>query len=369
MFTKRLLIITTGGTIAGNIAGADPRASALVGHKLGTVLQPLLDHIKQDLGVQVELDIREVADVDSSDIQPFHWERIIEAIYESYDSHDCYIVTHGTNTMGYTSAALSFALENVGKPVIVTGSQVPFGRPGSDALMNLENALRVAAWEEGGGVRGVICVFGSHIITGTRAKKSTEFDYDAFQSFSTASLGRIGRIILWNYVNLEQHHRYLSASRPEALRADLLSVKKAFDPRLLSFTEFPGMQPDMFESLLMNLLQRDSLRGVVFRAFGAGDVSTVLHPSFEFLQAAKIPIVVTTQAPNGNSNFQVNEPGQKLAARNLAIPAHDMNIESITTKLMWLLGQQFTYSEVGRMMITDLHGEISVKRDRRSEML
>jgi L-asparaginase len=226
--------------------------------------------------------------------------------------------------------------------------------------MNLENALRVATWPTA--IRGVVCVFGSHIIIGPRAKKNTEFDYDAFQSFTTASLGRIGRIIRWNEPNLKRHHDYLS---PEARDGASLRVTKSFDQRVLSFTEFPGMDPETFRLLSGRLIDEDRLRGIVFRAFGAGDVSTYLHPAFQDLKDREIPIVVTTQAPNGNSNFRVNEPGQTLAKLKLAIPAYDMSIESMTTKLMWLIGQGFMYDDIRYRMLVDLHGEVSKDEDRR----
>ena len=121
------------------------------------------------------------------------------------------------------------------------------------------------------------------------------------------------------------------------------------------------MEPDLFMSLLEALTKREEgrrLRGIVFRAFGAGDVSTNLHGCFEYLKAHEVPIVVTTQAPNGNSNFEVNEPGMILKQRELAIPAYDMSIESITTKLMWLIGRGVPYADMLSKMHEDLHGEI-----------
>lgn len=372
MVTTRLLVLTTGGTIAGQVASSDripgdARPSQAVG-ALRTELKSTLAQIEEVWGVTVEIDTAQVVEVDSSDILPSDWVSVTKKIEDNYDRYNGFVVTHGTNTMGYTSAALSFALTNVGKPVVVTGSQVPFGWPGSDALMNLQNAVRVAAWPYEGGVRGVVCVFGSHIIGGTRAKKNTEFDYDAFQSFSAASLGRIGRIIDVNLSNLDRHHRYLSREKPAALRAVNLDVKKDFNPHLLSFTEFPGMDAGMFMDLLKVSVERrgdERLRGVVFRAFGAGDVSTHLHDCFRYLKDQEVPIVVTTQAPNGNSNFKVNEPGLLLDKHDLAIPAYDMSIESITTKLMWLIGQSLGYSEIKTRMVTDLHGEITVYVERR----
>lgn len=367
--TRKLLVITTGGTIAGEVATTASQAHAVkTPPSLLESLAPTLSDISKNSKQfdEIRVDADNVASLDSSDITPSDWVNIIDSVVEKYHKYDGFVVTHGTNTMGYTSAALSFALENLGKPVVVTGSQVPFGWPGSDAVMNLENAMRVATWDaKPGPVRGVICVFGSHIITGTRVKKSTEFDYDAFQSFSTASLGRIGRVIRWNASNLDRHHKYLSKSAPEACAGRPLRVTRTFDSRVLSFTEFPGMDPETFKRLSAHLIDQDRMRGIVFRAFGAGDVSTYLHPVFQYLKDRQIPIVVTTQAPNGNSNFAVNEPGQLLDKHKLAIPAYDMSIESMTTKLMWLLGQGFGYDEITDRMLDDLHGEVSPEEDRR----
>lgn len=366
MSIKRFLMITTGGTIAGNVATETHDSSIKEKSDLSKI-EKLVEHtikrISEDWASDVSINEHSVCDVDSSDILPSNWTEISDIIREKYDNYEGFIVTHGTNTMGYTCAALSFALENIGKPVVVTGSQVPSGWPGSDALMNLDNAIRVAAWPHDE-IRGVICVFGSHIISGTRAKKSTEFDYDAFQSFSSASLGRIGRIIQMNKANLERHNQYL---RPIATSSRNLRVSNQFDMNLLSFTEFPGMNPDIFLNVFKSLSKKtgNPIKGVIFRAFGAGDVSTHLHEAFRYLKSKEIPIVVTTQAPNGNSNFMVNTPGQSLAKERLAIPAHDMSIESMTTKLGWLIGQNYKYDEIVSKMAEDLHGEITVFREAR----
>jgi L-asparaginase len=355
---KTFLMITTGGTIAGNVAGEAQSAKA-VQTELEKILKGTLNEIQGLWGVRVGIETEEIDNVDSSDILPHHWTKIAEKVHQRYDEFDGFIVTHGTNTMGYTCAALAFALPNLNKPVVVTGSQVPYGRPASDALMNLDNALRTAAYPYGGGVRGVVCVFGSYIITGTRAKKSTEFDLDAFRSFSTAEIGRIGRIMQINEDNLRRHHDYLSQSKAPALMARDLVLEPQFDVRFLSLTEFPGMDPDIFRRLLESLIDAGDLKGLIFRAFGAGDVSHHLHGCFEYLKERQVPVVVTTQAPNGNSNFKVNDPGQALEENGLAIPAFDMSIEAITTKLAWLLAKEVNYSQMLGQMHEDLHGEIS----------
>lgn len=358
---QKLLVLTTGGTIAGNVARAS--AGTTDEDVLASVLKDAAGRLPEEWGVEVELDPHHVADVDSSDISPRHWMMLTEAIRDHYDAYDGFIVTHGTNTMAYTCAALSFALDNLGRPVVVTGSQVPYGLPGSDALINLENALRVAVYPEGPTpLRGVVCVFGSHIITGTRVKKSTEFDLDAFAPSSGSSLGRIGRTIDLNTENLLRHQSYLERDgRAMARRRQDLAVHADFDTHILSFTEFPGMLSEVFQACLEGLIEREQplVHALIFRAFGAGDVSRNLRFCFEYLKERKIPVIVSTQAPSGTANFKVNRPGKELREKGLAIPAHDMSIEAATTKLAWLLARGVDYSEIGRAMEEDLHGEIS----------
>jgi len=227
--------------------------------------------------------------------------------------------------------------------------------------MNLENAIQIAVYPYSKiPLKGVIAVFGSHIITGVRVKKSTEFDYDAFSSFTSSSLGRIGRIISINETNLEKHNGYISNSII-ALTSKTLKVKNKFDANIASFTEFPGMSYDFFKTIV----NENKVNGIILRAFGAGDASTHLRKGFEFLKERKIPIVVTTQAPNGNSNFEVNTPGRELEELDLAIPAYDMSIESQTTKLAWLLGQGLDYEVIKNKMIEDLRGEIHVSKNKK----
>jgi L-asparaginase len=261
--------------------------------------------------------------------------------------------------MGYTAAALSFAFENINKPVIITGAQVPLGYLGSDATMNLVNALRLAVWEYDE-VKGILAVFGSKIISGTRVKKGTDFDYDPFKSFQTGSLGQIGRFMRMNKTALRKHVGYLSKIKPLAIQSRVLSVKKDFDTKsIASLTEFPGMSVDTFKLLVEN----NGIKAFILRAFGAGDPSTHLFPAFKYLKEKKIPIIVTTQAPSGVSSFQVNENGQYLKEHDLAIPAYDMSMESMTTKLSWLLAQNTDYEGIKRKMLEDLHGEIYIENE------
>ena len=357
---KRILVIFTGGTVAGNVAKSDVSQNEKSNpNSFMSILNNSVEIVKKNWNIEINPSIVELFNVDSSNIQPENWTALVDEIQKKYDDFDSFIILHGTNTMGYTAAALSFAFENINKPVVITGAQVPLGYLGTDAVTNLVNSLRLAVWGYNE-VKGIVSVFGSKIIAGTRVKKGTDFDYDPFKSFQTGALGQIGRFMRIDEAALRKYVGYLSKSGPLAIQSRVLSVKKDFDTKsIASLTEFPGMSPDIFQSLIEN----NGIKAFVFRAFGAGDPSATLFPAFEYLKKNEIPIVVTTQAPGGVSSFQVNETGQHLKENDLAIPAFDMSIESMTTKLGWLLAQKSSYQEIKAKMVEDLHGEITVENE------
>ncbi|MFC1723548.1 asparaginase [Nanoarchaeota archaeon] len=357
---KRLLFLLTGGTIAGNVAKNDvSECLESDPDSFASIISHSIEIVKKNWSIEVEPVIKEIFNVDSSNMLPEQWTALAAEIEKTYDDFDAFIILHGTNTMGYTSAALSFALENINKPVILTGAQVPLGYLGSDATTNLINSLRLAVWGYHP-VKGVMCVFGSKIISGVRVKKGTDFDYDPFSSFQAGALGQIGRFIRINEAALNKHISYLSKYKSLAIQSRVLSVKKDFDTsKIASLTEFPGMSPDIFRSLVEN----NDIKAFIFRAFGAGDASSHLLEGFKYLKEKKIPIVVTSQAPTGVASFQVNDPGKTLKEGDLAIPAFDMNIESMTTKLAWLLAQKASYEDIKLKMLEDLHGEITVETE------
>ncbi len=357
---KRILLILTGGTIAGNVAISNVSESVKSDpESFLAVLGASIEILKKNWAIEVEPQIVQLFNVDSSDMLPENWTAIASKIQETYDDYDAFIMLHGTNTMGYTCAALTFALENINKPVIVTGAQVPLGYLGTDATMNLVNALRLAVWGYHP-VKGVMAVFGSKIISGVRVKKGTDFDYDPFSSFLKGALGQIGRFMRIDEAALEKYISYLSKVRPLAIQSRVLSVKKEFDmAHIASLTEFPGMSSDIFRTLVEN----NGIKAFVFRAFGAGDISAHLVEGIKYLKEKQIPIVVTSQAPGGISSFQVNENGKFLRDNDLAIPAFDMSIESMTTKLGWLLAQNLSYEQIKQGMLQDLHGEINIENE------
>lgn len=354
---KKVLILFTGGTIAGNVAVTEANKDMKSDTQSFTsIIADAARIIKKTWGTEIGYEIIELYNIDSSNVLPEHWMKITNTIQEEYDNYDAFLVMHGTNTMGYTSSALTFALDNIGKPVVLTGAQVPLGYLGSDATMNLVNALRVCVWNYAT-VMGVMVVFGSKVITGSRVKKGTDYDYDPFKSFQTGSLGDIGRYIRLDQSALEKQNSYLSKRVAIATNAHSLVNKNVFaTEKIIAITEHPGLRAE----ILINLVRDNDIKGVIFRAFGAGDPNSSLYPFFEFLKEKEIPIVVTTQAPSGVSNFQVNETGQYLAEHDLAIPAHDMSMESMVTKLSWLIGQDKNYQDIKRLMLEDFHGEIHI---------
>jgi L-asparaginase len=363
----RILLITTGGTIAQThdedgrtIQGdsSDPFQECVNG-----IVEKLNEKSFESGTYNIEgVDIVDLLNKDSSNIIPEDWVKLIDQIVDNYKKYSAFVITHGTNTLGYTSAALSFALGRFGKPVVLTGSQVSFGFPGSDAQMNLENAIRIAAYSEKK-IAGVMVVFGSMIISGTRVKKTTEFDYDAFKSFNSGTLGRIGNSVRFEEKPLADHMEFLGNI---ARTKEELDVNKVFETRIASLTEYPGMRSAIFKALVES--RESEVRGFIFRATGAGDPNVAdsdapfenLREGFEYLLKKEIPIVVTTQAPDGIASMDINTPGI-LAYKLGAIPARDMSMESMTVKLAWLLGKGTPYSAMREQMTMPYRGEIRRK--------
>ena len=228
--------------------------------------------------------------------------------------------------------------------------------PGSDATINLENILRVL--KEKQELIGVFLIFGSKIISGMKAKKTTEFNYDAFKTFGRyPDIGYIGNSISLNNEALEDHLKYLGTKSKFKFGLD---VRNNFDTDIVSLTEFPGFNPE----IIINLADK-GYKGFILRSSGAGDPNVTaekvdyptLNGAFEYLREKKIPIVVTTQAPDGIATMNINEPGP--IARELgAIPAYDMSMEAMVTKLSWLLAQNCSYEEIQQLMVTSFRGEI-----------
>lgn len=351
---KKILVVSTGGTISQEHTDTGVAVSNNNSFR-GNTFAGILSSFKDKLNLEA-IDSITVMNKDSSNMISEDWKLIVKSIYDNYDDYDGFVVTHGTNTMGYATAAVSFALGNLGKPIIFTGSQVSYGIPGTDAVMNLENILRVIVEKDE--LAGVFLIFGSKIITGTRVKKKTEFDYDAFKTFGRLpDIGYLGNTILFNDAALNRHLSYLGIRSKTKAGLD---VKNNFDNNIISLTEFPGLKSEYIIKLA-----ECGVKGFILRATGAGDPNVAssdatypnLREAFAYLKEHKIPIVVTTQAPDGVASMSVNEPG--ILARELgAIPAWDMSMETMVTKLSWLIACGYSYEDIQELMITSFRGEI-----------
>lgn len=238
---RKILIISTGGTISQTHTENNFAISNEKSFK-GDTFANILNNLKKDLNIDV-IDSKTILNKDSSNIIPKDWEKIVDTIVDEYDNYTTFVITHGTNTMGYSCSAVSFAIGNVGKPIIFTGSQVSYGMAGTDAIMNLENIMRIIA-DDNCKLAGVCCVFGSKVITGTRVKKKTEFEYDAFKTFGRIpDIANIGNSIVYNDTALEKHLSFLG--NKSKMKSELI-VKNKFDTNIVSLTEFPRTKSKFF---------------------------------------------------------------------------------------------------------------------------
>lgn len=338
----KLLIIYTGGTI-GMIENPETRS-----------LEPFeFDHLIENVPKikMLDFDIDSFQfkkPVDSSAMNPRHWCDIAQAIEQNYDAYDGFVVLHGTDTMAYTASALSFMLENLSKPVIITGSQLPIGEVRTDGEENLIAALQIAAATDRNGepqIREVSILFQNHLWRGNRSIKYSSSNFDAFVSNNYPPLATIGLNISFNKDAL---------SRPEEDKT--LHVNYKMDTDILVLDLFPGIT----EMTVRHLLQTPKIKGIVLRSFGSGNASSekwfldALHEADE----RGIVIVNTTQCYNGSVMPKRYLTGSRLCDCGV-VPGHDLTAEAAITKMMMLFGKGLTSPEVKRLMETSIIGEIS----------
>ncbi len=308
---KRVLVLHTGGTLGMSGRRPTPLAPDVYSQSLRTRV-PELDEL-------AEVDTRILCNLDSSDVGPDEWTALTDEIARARDSHDGVVIIHGTDTMAYTASALSFALEGLDRPVVLTGSQRPLGEIRTDARRNLVDAVDLATRE----LPEVGICFDGRLYRGNRASKGDAWSYDAFASPGCPPLARLGLD-----VEIGAHLR-----KPrEPFRAD-----GRFDPRVAVCHVLPGMEPSLLARLAGDGETR--LRGLVLAAFGVGNVpvrARSLTGEVRRLVDAGVTVLVVTQARAGHVDLHLYKNGVALAEAG-ALSGGDLGLEAATTKLMHAL--------------------------------
>lgn len=337
---KKVLLLTTGGTIA-SVAGGEglePIGSAVFERELA------------QLRTYYDIDVRDVMCLDSSNIRPEEWQAIAREIFESRAGYDGIVVSHGTDTMAYTASAVTYMLQGIDLPVVFTGSQLPLADVLSDGPDNLRTAFAMAA----SGCPGVYLAFDRKVMLGCRAVKVRSMDFAAFESVNAKYAGIVSSagLVIDNDV-------VASGCRSEGAggfcpAGPCLATDISDEVFLIKLT--PGLNPAVF-----NMLGAMGYKGIVIEAFGLGGIN-VLNKGLQGIRRAiedGISIVVTTQCLYDTSDLGVYQVGNKLLDLGV-IQGRDMTTEAAMTKLMWAIGQGMDQDEIKRFFEVSVAGEITI---------
>lgn len=336
-----ILIIYTGGTIG---MVHDPETGSLV----PIDFRHITDHVPELRKFGYDLHSVSFNPVrDSSNIDPEVWVKMAEIIEQSYDDFDGFVVLHGTDTMAYTASALSFMLENLSKPVILTGSQLPIGLLRTDGRENLITAIDIAAAMENGSpsVPEVCIYFDNKLTRGNRTTKMSAEHFDAFYSPNYSPLAEVGL-----------HLRYFRNLISYPQKDKKLIVHKSFDTNVAILKLFPGIN----RKLIKAILKTEGLRGLIMETFGSGNAPTYqwfLDDLKQFIYDGGI-ILNVTQCHGGSVEMGLYETSRQMLAAGV-VSGKDITSEASVTKLMFLLGKYASKEKIAESLNKSLAGEIS----------
>lgn len=330
---KRILMLATGGTIASKESG----------HGLSPAItsEEILGYVPA-VGELCQVEAKQLMNLDSTNITPQHWLEMADAIRQVYEDYDGFVVTHGTDTMAYTAAGLSYLIQDSPKPIVITGSQKSICLDDTDARMNLYNSFLYATDRDS---HEVSLVFDGRVILGTRARKERTKSYNAFSSvdYPEVAVIRDGKLI-----------RYL-APRPYPYGAEPVFYDR-LEERVLLLTLIPGMGAEALRQL------KDSYRAVILQSFGVGGLPGGSSGAFaqamgEWLEAGKT-IVMMTQVPYEGSDMSVYQVGQQVKEKYQLMEAYNMTLEAATAKLMWVLGQTEDPAQVRKLFYQPVQHDV-----------
>lgn len=337
-----ILIIYTGGTI-GMIK--NPHTRTLESFNF----EHLLRHVPELRQFNMKISSRAFnPPIDSSDMNPTHWAKLVDIIASNYNEYDGFVILHGTDTMSFTASALSFMLQGLTKPVILTGSQLPIGVLRTDGKENLLTAIEIAAAKNNDGTPKVpeVCIyFHNKLMRGNRTTKTSSDSFDAFKSNNYPNLAVSG-------IEIDYNNAVIQKKAPTAT----LQPHYIMDSDIIIFSLFPGIKPDIVKQVLEN----SKLKGVIFRTFGSGNAPQATWLADALTEATRNGkvIVNVTQCNTGSVKMSLYETGRQLLEAGI-ISGKDMTVEAALTKLMYLFGKKLSPEEVRREMKCNIAGEIS----------
>ena len=339
----KVLLIYTGGTIGMN---CNPRTKALepfdFEHLLSNV--PELNQFDTEISTYQFL-----PPIDSSDMSPMRWTDLSHVIADNYDNYDGFVVLHGTDTMAYTASALSYMLENLTKPVIFTGSQLPIGQLRTDGKENLITSIEIAAAKNQDGtaiVPEVGIYFNGHLLRGNRTTKQSADGFNAFESFNYPHLVEAG-------VNITYHKEMIR--KPDFSKPMTPHFK--LDNNVIIFSLFPGVRED----LIRHIIATPNLKSIVMRTFGSGNAPQnpwLISALKEGTRKGKV-IINISQCLEGRVEMGRYDTGYQLKEAGV-VSGFDSTVEGAVTKLMFLQSQYDDPEQIRRYMQRSIRGEITV---------